>query len=320
MNEFALIDAYFKRLSARTGALLSVCHPELHADLGIGDDCALISVPNGQQLAVSSDTLVSGVHFPQHTSAFDIGYKALAVNLSDLAAMGAMPAWFSLCITLQDQTEGWVEAFCEGMAAVMQASPIQLIGGDTTKGPLSISIQVMGVVPKGAALTRVGAQPGDEIYVSGRVGEAAQGLALALSTTAEQWSRALDHEHLLARLNRPTPRVALGVALRGVASACIDVSDGLLADLNHMLTASQVGARVNVDAIPVASGQDPMHSISAGDDYELCFTAPVSARQNIAAIAASLSLDVTAIGTITAETGIVDQQHQAITATGYQHF
>ena len=320
MNEFALIETHFKRLSDRTGALLSAREPELPADLGIGDDCALMRVPDGMQLAVSSDTLVAGVHFPGQATPFDIGYKALAVNLSDLAAMGATPAWFSLCVTLQDQSEDWITAFCEGMAAVTQGSPIQLVGGDTTRGPLSICVQVMGVVPAGQALTRSGARPGGEVDVSGCVGEAALGLALALDPQAAQWQQALDHPHLLARLHRPTPRVALGQALRGIASACIDVSDGLLADLNHVLRASQVGAELELDLIPVAAGQDRMISITAGDDYELCFTAPAHARSQVIALAQSLSLPVSMIGCISKAQGLRDQDNQALTPAGYQHF
>lgn len=318
MNEFALIDAYFKRLSDVAGAPSTQNTYSPKADLGIGDDCALVSVPVGMQLAVSADTLVSGVHFPVNTSPFDIGYKALAVNLSDLAAMGAVPAWFTLCITLQDQSARWVEAFCEGMASVMRPHPILLIGGDTTRGPLSISVQVIGLVPSGEALTRCGAKEGDDIYVSGCIGEAAQGLALVQNTL--QIEQASIREHMLERLNRPTPRVSLGLALRGVAHACIDVSDGLLADLNHILQSSDAGACLDLGSIPVAGGISLQQSIISGDDYELCFTAPVQQRDVIDLLALKLSLPIARIGRITSQHGMVDQNNHPLTPAGYTHF
>ena len=320
MDEFALIDAYFKRLSEHAGALLFPSHPELMPALGIGDDCALLNVPAGMQLAVSSDTLVAGVHFPESASAFDIGYKSLAVNLSDLAAMGAQPAWFSLCITLPDQSEAWIESFCDGMAEVMEPNPIVLVGGDTTRGPLSISIQVMGLVPQGKAMTRSGAQVGDTIYVSGCLGEAAFGLQLAQNENHELWSQDLDHRHLLSRLHRPQPRVVLGWAIKTFAHACIDVSDGLLADLNHVLQASGVGARLDLDAIPTAPALDPLLAMSAGDDYELCFTASPAHQEQLIAMGMVLDLPVTAIGTIIEGAGILDQHGQPIAVSGYRHF
>ncbi|RLT92226.1 thiamine-phosphate kinase [Ketobacter sp.] len=320
MNEFALIDAYFKRLSDHAGALLSASHPELMPALGIGDDCALLNVPAGMQLAVSSDTLVAGVHFPASASAYDIGYKSLAVNLSDLAAMGAQPAWFSLCLTLPDGDGQWIESFCDGMAAVMEPSPIVLVGGDTTRGPLSISIQVMGLVPQGKAMTRSGAQVGDTVYVSGCVGEAGLGLRLAQNEQDELWSQPLDHPHLLSRLHRPEPRVVLGWAIKTVAHACIDVSDGLLADLHHLVQASGVGAQLDLNAIPSAQGMDLMAAVGAGDDYELCFTAAPADHDQVIAMGHVLALPITAIGTITETTGIVDLQGQPVVAAGYQHF
>ena len=320
MNEFALIDAYFKRLSQQAGALLSASHPELMPALGIGDDCALLNVPSGMQLAVSSDTLVAGVHFPESASAFDIGYKALAVNLSDLAAMGAQPAWYSLCVTLPEQSEKWIESFCDGMAAVMEPNPIVLIGGDTTRGPLSISIQVMGLVPQGKAMTRSGAQIGDTIFMSGCVGEAALGLQLAQDEQHELWTKDLDHQHLLGRLHRPQPRVVLGWAIKTFAHACIDVSDGLLADLNHLLQSSGVGAQLDLDVIPTARGSDPMRAMSAGDDYELCFTASPADQEQLIAMGQVLDLPVTAIGTVIEGNGIVDLHGQPIAVSGYRHF
>jgi len=320
MNEFALIDACFKRLGDQSGALLCAQQPVLEPTLGIGDDCALLSVPAGMQLVVSTDTLVAGVHFPLGTRAFDIGHKALAVNLSDLAAMGATPAWFTLCVTLPQLEEEWVNAFCAGLLEVMQPHPIALVGGDTTRGPLSISVQVMGLVPAGQALTRSGAQVGDDIYVSGTIGEAAVGLALALDAAAPQWQQPLDHHHYLDRLNRPTPRVRLGHALRGIAHACIDVSDGLLADLQHVLQGSGVGARLERTLLPLTAGLDAEAALTAGDDYELCFTAPAAAREDVAALAQQLGLPLTRIGRVTQEAGIRDHDQQPMRAAGYQHF
>lgn len=320
MNEFALIDACFKRLGDATGALLSERYPELNPSLAIGDDCAVINVPAGQQLVVSTDTLVAGVHFPAGTRAYDVGYKALAVNLSDLAAMGATPAWFTLCVTLPEMQPEWVDEFCNGMAAVLTPSPIALVGGDTTRGPLSISIQVMGVLPAAKALTRSGACPGDDIYVSGYLGEAARGLALALDSDAEERTLTASEQHCLCRLNRPTPRVELGQRLRELAHACIDVSDGLLADLNHILRASGVGAQLDIAQLPVPEGVSLEQALSGGDDYELCFTASTAVRDALQILSSELGLPVSRIGRVIEQAGLYDQNQNPLTVAGYQHF
>lgn len=329
MDEFALINAYFRSLSERiTGE---------RCDLGIGDDCALVSVPAGKQLAVTADTLVEGVHFPIATDPADIGYKALAVNLSDLAAMGATPAWFTLCLTLPACSAEWLERFCQGVADLMRQCPVTLIGGDTTRGALSLSIQAMGLMDQGRALQRGGAQPGDDIYVSGVIGEAGIGLQLV-----QQRVPLVDAARQVAvrHLNRPQPRVAVGQGLLGLATACIDVSDGLLADLGHILEHSGVGARIDVDGVPIADAlrneclleqlgwQDrslaaaQRFAMTAGDDYELCFTAPASQRRAIDQLAQRLDIPLTRMGVITDTSGLVNAASgESITIQGgYTHF
>ena len=337
MNEFALIESYFKTLSERTAGA--------RCDLGIGDDAALVTVPLGKQLAVTADTLVSGVHFPVDTLPFDIGYKALAVNLSDLAAMGARPAWFTLCLTLPQFSDPWLQGFCAGLETLMREIPVTLIGGDTTRGPLSITIQAMGLVDSGCALRRDGAKPGDDIFVSGCVGDAGVGLRLVMqNSAADQLAlnatlhTALNTAQL--RLNRPLPRNALGAALGAVASSCIDISDGLLADLGHILTASHAGADVDVNTVPISPALlDPAivaqlglpdstpqgarrFALSAGDDYELCFTAAPDQREQVMALAQQAGISVTRVGTVTAQPGIFDLANGGVmlTPAGYSHF
>lgn len=329
MNEFSLIEAYFKSLSERVGGT--------RCDLGIGDDCALVSVPHGRQLALTADTLIDGVHFPRETFPADIGYKALAVNLSDLAAMGAKPAWFTLCLSLPAFSTQWLESFCSGLETMMRQQPITLIGGDTTRGPLSISIQAMGLVDSGCALRRNTAKIGDDIYVSGRMGEAGVGLKVVQNKIK------VDGEALeiaVQRLNRPQPRNDLGVALTSLASACIDVSDGLLADLNHLLNKSGVGADIDLDKLPVALAltnstllsrlgfseasdqQVRRFAASAGDDYELCFTAAPALRAQIELAAQQAGVMVTRFGRVTQAPGIFDSARggEMITPLGYSHF
>ena len=288
--------------------------------LGIGDDAALLAPPPGLQLAVAMDTLNAGVHFPAGTAPADIGWKALAVNLSDLAAMGAMPAWCTLSLSLPASDDGFVDGFLDGFLALARQHDVALVGGDTTRGPLSVCVTAHGFVAPGSALRRAGAKAGDDLWVSGTLGDAAAALA--------QWQAggAIDPA-LRARLDRPTPRVALGHALRGIASACIDVSDGLLADLGHLCAASGVGAEVEVDALPVSTALAVAFDAEArrrlqatgGDDYELCFSAPSGSRAAIAALPGT-----TRIGCIVAGGGV-----RATTATGqpwqparagYQHF
>lgn len=323
LDEFGLIERIRRRTAARDDIVL-----------GIGDDAALLQPAPGQQLVVTSDTLNIGVHFPPETPVADIGWKALAVNLSDLAAMGATPAWCSLSLSLPDASAQWVDAFAQGFFALADLHGIALIGGDTTRGPLSISITAMGQVPAGQALRRDGAQPADDIWVSGVPGEA--GLALALwQQNALDVSRIADdsaREHLRLRLARPTPRVELGRALRGVATAAVDVSDGLLADLGHICTRSGVAADVLENALPASpaaqqcalSGAFNALRASAGDDYELCFTAPRAQRQAVHETMASVAVPLTRIGYIRAGTGlqVINQEGDVLVASkqGYNHF
>ena len=308
-GEFDLIARIRRRIAARDDVAL-----------GIGDDCALLAPPPGMQLAVTMDTLNAGVHFPADTAPADIGWKALAVNLSDLAAMGAQPAWCTLALSLPQADAAWLEAFCDGFLALAQMHGITLVGGDTTRGPLSVSIAAHGVVPVGTALRRDGARAGDEVWVSGTLGDAAGALAQWQAGTAIA-------PPLRVRLDRPTPRVALGLALRGIASSCIDISDGLLADLAHICRVSGVGAELEADALPAspalgaAFAGEAMRRLQAtgGDDYELCFTAPATQCGAVQALAARLGLPLTRIGRIVAGSG-VHCAGLACLAPGYQHF
>ncbi len=319
LAEFSLIDRYFA----------AQAHRRDDVALGIGDDAAVVDVPAGESLVVAVDTLVAGVHFPPDTAPADIGHKALAVNLSDLAAMGADPRWATLALTLPRADEGWVAGFADGFFALAERFQVELIGGDTTRGPLTVSVQIMGTVPAGQALRRAGTRPGDRIFVTGTLGAA--GVALRHlqaggAADVEPWPA------LLARLRRPEPRVAAGVALRGLASAAIDISDGLAADLGHVLTAGAVGATVWVDRLPratafrqvVAAGSPDWHGLplAAGDDYELCFTVPAA---HVAAVAARLDgLAVTEIGVIEAQPGLRcvrdDGRAFRLEREGYVHF
>ncbi|GLQ96953.1 thiamine-phosphate kinase [Dyella mobilis] len=277
--------------------------------LGIGDDAALLAVPVGQELAVAIDTLVEGVHFPVATAAADIGWKALAVNLSDLAAMGATPAWALLALTLPNADPAVVDGLASGFAQLAQPYRLALVGGDTTRGSFALSVAVHGFVPPGKALLRAGAQVGDAVFVTGTLGDAAAGLRLVQQGRGSDDARAA---FLVERLNRPTPRVAAGLALRGFANACIDVSDGLLADLGHICEASDVGAHVDVASLPrssalldlfddVAAGD---FALSGGDDYELCFTVPLRHVATVQADLARLGCGATRIGQIVQGRGI----------------
>jgi len=273
--EFELIQRFFNRQ----------IHDKPDIVLGIGDDAALIAPSPEQQLVVAIDTLVKGVHFPDTTSPYDIGWKALAVNLSDLAAMGAEPAWFTLALTLPESSESWLTAFSRGLFDLARQYDLPLVGGDTTRGPLTVTIQIAGTVPAGQALLRAGARPGDHIYVTGSLGAAT--LALQMMT-GEIAASVTDYPELLAHLNRPLPRIAEGRALRGIASCAIDISDGLLADLQHILDASDCGAEIIQENLPFAPAARQLLDrypaiwrdlISGGDDYQLCFCV---APENIA--------------------------------------
>jgi thiamine-monophosphate kinase len=307
LGEFDLIKSYFQRTYVPGDGVV----------LGIGDDCALLTPRADMQLAVSSDMLVEGRHFLSTVSPEALGHKALAVNLSDLAACGAKPFAFTLALALPRVDTAWLHGFSKGMFALADAHGCALVGGDTTQGPLNICITVMGQVPSGQALLRSGAQPGDDIYVSGSVGDAR--LALEVFRGNVQVGTQISaevFEQARARMERPTPRVALGQALRGIATAAIDVSDGLLGDLGHILQASGCGAEIAIDSVAACSIFTwTSHGLSAqmcremtaagGDDYELVFTAPPSARAAVAQAAASATTPAKRIGRITAERTLV---------------
>jgi thiamine-monophosphate kinase len=314
--EFDLIARHFTR--ATPGAVL-----------GVGDDCALLAPTPGMQLAVSSDMLLEGSHFSPQDSPAGIGHKSLAVNLSDLAAMGATPRWATLSIALPEANDAWLTAFARGFFRMADQHGIELVGGDTTRGALTIGITVIGEVPPGQALRRDGAQPGDDVWASGTIGSAA--LALAYRQ-GRLFMEQVDAARVLPALYLPTPRVELGIALRGVASSAIDISDGLLADLGHILERSQVGARLEFAALPtLPAAQAYLHEkvardcvLAGGDDYELCFTAPAERRDAVAAAAQSAGVAVTRIGRIAAEPGLSvvgpDGQQVQIDKAGYDHF
>lgn len=315
-SEFELIARHFSRASPG-------------ARLGVGDDAALCTVSTGMELAVSTDMLLAGRHFLPDAEPEALGHKTLAVNLSDLAAMGARPRWALLAIALPEADEAWLSAFSQGFYALAGRYGVDLIGGDTTRGPLTLCVTILGEVEAGQALTRAGARPGDHVWVSGRLGGAALGLA------QRQGRVGLDPPLAAAcqqRLDRPEPRVALGRALRGLASAAIDLSDGLLADLGHILERSGVGAELEfarLPAEPALAADVPedlaRHCLLAGgDDYELIFTAPPAQEGAIAALAQRLGLPLTRIGRVVEGQALTVRDAQgrplAIPARGYDHF
>lgn len=314
MSEFDLIRRFFTRDTP-------------HAILGVGDDAALFQVSAGNVLAVSCDMLVSDVHFLPDAGPFLLGHKTLAVNLSDMAAMGAAPRWATLAMALPNADEAWLGKFSAGFFSLARLHGVELIGGDTTRGPLNLCVTIFGEIPAHQALRRSGAQVGDEIWVSGCLGDAALALAhlqgrITLSTA--------DINACLPALHCPQPRVALGLALRGIANSAIDISDGLLADLGHILEASQVGAQIELAAIPVSSvmreSQPLARSciLSGGDDYELCFTAHAARSAELSEIAARINLPLTRIGKIVAKRGCVVFDAAGnpldVEAGGYDHF
>ena len=303
MGEFDLIRRYFQR-------------PARRAVLGVGDDCALLAPRAGMQLAVSCDMLVQDRHFFADTDALRLGHKALAVNLSDLAATGARPLAFTLALALPAIDEAWLQAFSDGLLRLADLHDCELVGGDTTKGPLNICITVFGEVPAGQALLRSGARPGDDIWVSGQLGDARLALeALLGNITLDDAVLAQARE----RLEAPTPRLALGQALRGIATSALDISDGLLGDLGHILDQSGVGATVEIESTidllasrafstSISNRFDPdfllQCTLAGGDDYELCFTAPTSLRPAVQQAAGRSHTRVTRIGGIDAEQGL----------------
>ncbi|WP_075259190.1 thiamine-phosphate kinase [Herbaspirillum camelliae] len=318
LSEFELIARYFSRPTA----------PDSRTALGVGDDCALMTPAPGMQLAISSDMLVCGRHFFPDADPFTLGHKCLAVNLSDLAAMGAQPIAFTLALALPEARADWLEPFSRGMLALADAHGCELIGGDTTKGPLTISITVFGEVPPQQSLRRDAARAGDDLWVSGTLGDA----RLALAAYRQECALNADELALAApRMHAPTPRVALGLALRGIAHAAIDISDGLAGDLGHLLQRSHVGATLDVDALPAGAAlqQRDLHlrrrfTLSGGDDYELCFSAPVRQRDAVYKAAQAAGTAVTRIGSIDAAPGLrlLDASGEALQETpdSFDHF
>ena len=315
-SEFDLIRRYFTR--ATPGALL-----------GVGDDAALLRASEGNVLAVSTDMLVSGIHFLPDADPFMLGHKTLAVNLSDMAAMGATPRWATLAIALPGADEAWLERFSAGFFALAQQYGVELVGGDTTRGPLNLCVTICGEVPARQALLRSGAKHGDEVWVSGTLGDAALALAHLQGHVV---LKADEFAACAPALHQPQPRVALGAALRGLANCAIDISDGLLGDLGHILDTSQVAAEIDFALIPVSAvlrsylqqtlGKEC--ALSGGDDYELCFTVPEMRHAEISSISARLGLPLTCIGKIVAGRGCVVHDASGnlidMEASGYDHF
>jgi thiamine-monophosphate kinase len=316
LTEFEIIRRYFTP-------------PTDHTILAGGDDAALIAVSPGLELAVSTDMLVAGRHFFEHAEPYGVGYKSLAANLSDMAAMGARPRWATLSLTLPAADERWLEQFAYGFLDLARSHEVDLIGGDTTRGPLAICVQIMGEVSPGKALRRSGAQPGDDLWVSGNLGDA----ALALAHIRGDFElHAQDRDYALKRLNQPQPRVGLGQGLIGLASGCIDVSDGLVADVGNIAKASAVRGVIDWELVPLSAvaaryREHPFVQRAAlvgGDDYELAFTAPPNRRTELGGLGGRLGLALKRIGRIELGTGVtvLDQSGQPLllTETGFDHF
>jgi thiamine-monophosphate kinase len=319
MDEFELIRRYFSRLGVARADV----------ELGVGDDAALLRVPPDADLVAAVDTIVAGRHFPIGSDARSIGHRALAVNLSDLAAMGATPAWATLALTLPSADAPWLEGFCAGFAALAAAHGVALVGGDTTAGPLTVSVQIMGHVPRGTALRRGGARAGDVVAVTGSLGDSGAGLALA--TGALDMDHSTAARELLRRFEYPTPRVELGIAARGIASAAMDLSDGLVGDLPKLASASGIAAHVEVERLPLSDAltgvagieQARSWALCAGDDYELLLAVAPWRFEALAAHAARLNLRLTAIGELRRGNGVTWSLHAekfTPTVQGYDHF
>jgi thiamine-monophosphate kinase len=315
LGEFELIERFFTR-------------PVRRAALGVGDDCALFEPRPGMQVATSADLLIEGRHFLSTVAPERLGHKALAVNLSDLAACGAQPLAFTLSLALPRSERSWLEGFSRGLLALADAHECELIGGDTTQGPLAIGISVFGEVPRGLALLRSGARANDDLYVSGTLGDARLALEAFRGTVQLPGQ---DFDHVRAAMEQPIPRVALGLGLRGLATSAIDVSDGLLGDLGHVLRRSRVGATLWVDDVPRSEAlrrQDPALqrecALAGGDDYELVFTAPPGRSAEVEAVAATAGVSVTRIGRIDAASGLrlLDQNGAAVEPrfASFDHF
>jgi thiamine-monophosphate kinase len=315
--ETELIERFFARLGAGRADVL----------LGIGDDAALLRPPEGGDLVVTTDALVEGVHFLPGAPAHSLGHRALAVNLSDIAAMGAVPAWALLALNLPGADERWLQEFAAGFGSLARAHGVALVGGNVSRGPLSLTVELIGTVPRGQGLRRSGAQPGDDLYVSGSVGDAAAGLRVL---RGELQTAAGAAQFLQRRFEYPTPRVALGAGLRGLASACIDISDGLYTDAMRLLGASGRSARIEIAGLPVsdalraACGASAwQRAIEGGEDYELCFAAAPAQAGAIAALAASTGTAVTRIGAIGPGAGIELHDNKSViqfSPLGFDHF
>ncbi len=314
--EFQIIHEYFEKNAFYDHSVA----------LGIGDDCAIINPTDNSQQVISVDTSLADRHFPADADAFDIAYRSLNVSLSDLAAMGADGKWFTLAITLPDFNKSWLQQFSQGLFTAAKNAEVQLIGGDTTKGPLSITVQVQGEIPMGQALKRSGAQLGDYIYVSGNLGDAGAGLTIYQQQKQQQ--NKTDTELLTAYL-KPEPQLQLGNKLRNIASSCIDISDGLLADLGHILQASQVGAEIDLNTIPLSTAllnftnraNALSYALTAGDDYKLCFT---SAQEPEQLSSTQSDIDsVYCIGRITDKKELIltnQPENLQLTQVGFDHF
>ena len=317
-TEFDIIEQVFKRGALQGKSV--IC--------GIGDDAAVLELPPNQQLVVSTDTLVSDVHYFHDADPFDIGYKSLAVNLSDMAAMAAEPLWVTLCLTLPANDPVWIQKFADGFFTLANKYGVSLVGGDLTHGPLSISIQIMGAVPHDTALKRSEAKPGELVYVTGKLGMAALALAI-LKGEAGMFD--VPPGACLDKLNRPEPRLDIGTAIRDIAGAAIDISDGLAADLGHVLKASSVGAEIELGKIPVYEELSKLDEVamwhcalSGGDDYELCFTAHERHQNTLKQISQDIACPINCIGKITPGDRIKwmspEGENKDIPASGYRHF
>jgi thiamine-monophosphate kinase len=318
LTETGLIERFFRACGAQRADVA----------LGIGDDAALLSVPAGCELVATTDTLVAGVHFPHGSPAGSIGHRALAVNLSDIAAMGARPCWALLALTLPQAEEAWLSEFAAGFGGLAREHRVALVGGDTTQGPLCITVQALGVVAAGGALRRSGARAGDALFVSGTPGDAAAGLALEQSRLA---APPAERDYLRERFLLPTPRVALGERLREFASACIDVSDGLLGDAGKLARASGVAAQLDFEALPLSAalrnavGEERARllALSGGDDYELCFTVPPAHLARLATALPPAAWGYTRIGAVAEGAGAAVMRGGTVmefSHSGYQHF
>lgn len=319
MKEFAIIENFFEKRSYQRKDVL----------LGIGDDCAITQVPEGQSLVVTTDTLVEGVHFLHETPASAVAHKAVAVNLSDLAAMGAEPAWISLSLSVPEVSEHWLQQFSDTLNELTQYYAIQLIGGDTVQGPLAITITAQGFIPHEQALTRSNAKPGDHVYVTGTLGDAGAGLDIL---TGKLEAGRCSSDYLVNRHHYPSPRLLAGTALRRIANACIDVSDGVLNDLQHVLNSSHCGAVLYLEMLPlsvalneaVGEEQAQRYALTSGDDYELLFTVSEEQKMNLETALANFNVQATCIGQLNGVSGKLELRRNgeavAVEERAFEHF